>query len=72
MYPESPRSGIPTVRNPHCPESPPEFHDIVGIQDSGDSGPQGTEYPLMRVGSRPLSRVMCVPQWFACLDRLSV
>ena len=30
--------GIPTGRNPHWTESPPEFHVSVGIQDSGDSG----------------------------------
>ena len=29
--------GIPTGRNPHWTESPPEFHVSVGIQDSGDS-----------------------------------
>ena len=44
-HPESPLDGIPTGRNPHWTESPPEFHVSVGIQDSGDSGHLGTESP---------------------------
>ena len=49
------------TRNPHCPESPwcripTRIQCISGIQDSGDSGHRGTEYP------RPLNLLaeLCV------------
>ena len=44
-HPESPLDGIPTGRNPHWTESPPEFQVSVGIQDSGNSWHRGTESP---------------------------
>ena len=45
MYPESPLDRIPTGRNPHWTESPPEIH-AVGIPFLGARNPHWTESPL--------------------------
>ena len=46
MYLESPLDRIPTGRNPHWTESPPEFHAVV-ILLLGARNPHWTESPQL-------------------------